>query len=153
MKKQFIVVGLGSERYGIAIENVLNIIRMLDITRVPAAPPSVRGVVNLRGEILPVMSLRQEFGLEKIDQGKKARILFVKVDEAPIGLIVDRVYEVVDLDKSDLEQFEDDSLEGKKPYIWGIGKIEGDLIALLDLEELVRAAIGSPAIERKGMNG
>ncbi len=153
MNKQYIVVGLGQERYGIDIKQVLNIIKMLDITRVPLAPTSVKGVVNLRGEILPVMSARKEFGLADDVFTKDTRIIFTKVDDAPIGLIVDRVHEVIDMGEGEIEKLDEDSMEGKKPYIWGVGKVGRDFITLLDVEELVHTAIGVSTAERKVLNG
>ena len=88
-KKQYIVVNLGVEQYGIDIQYVDNIVRMQRITRVPLVQPYFVGVINIRGEIIPVMSLRLKFGLEPDNYTGTTRILIIKIEpQAAIGIIV-----------------------------------------------------------------
>ena len=131
---QYIVIKIGEEQYGIDIKYIDNIVRMQQITRVPKVAPYLRGVINLRGEVIPVMSLRLKMDLPTDEITKATRIIVLKVEqEGMIGVIVDEVKEVVTLDKSQIEKVSYDSKEDKVNYINGIGKYEGGLISLLDL--------------------
>lgn len=138
--KQFIVVKLGVEQYGIDIQYVQNIVRMMNITRVPKAKYYIKGVVNLRGEIIPVMSVRLKFELEDDVIGNSTRIIFVKVDGNEIGLIVDEVKEVIQLASDDIDVITSESSEDKDNYIFGVGKVEDGLVTLLNVEDLIRVA-------------
>ena len=92
---QFIVVNIGIEQYGIDIKYVDNIVRMQKITRVPKAQKFYRGVINLRGEIVPIMSIRRKFELEEDEITDKTRIINLKPEQQePVGIIVDQVREV-----------------------------------------------------------
>ena len=130
---QYIVVKIGSEQYGINIKFVDNIVRMQSITRVPKAQVYYRGVINLRGEIIPVMSLRLKLGLEPDVFDNKTRIIIVKLDNATIGIIVDEVREVVNLYEENVEKTAYDPNDDKANYISAIGKNNGELISLLDV--------------------
>ena len=96
VKKQYIVVRIGSEQYGIDISYVDNIVRMQHITRVPKVAPYLKGVINLRGIVVPVMSLRLKMGLEDDVITKATRIIILKLEtQGTIGIIVDEVKEVM----------------------------------------------------------
>lgn len=99
---QYIVVKIGNEQYGINIQYIDNIVRNQRITRVPKAQSYYKGVINLRGEIIPVMSIRLKLGLEDDNYTDKTRIIIIKVDGATIGVIVDQVKEVVTLESTDI---------------------------------------------------
>ncbi|MBO4515516.1 MAG: chemotaxis protein CheW [Lachnospiraceae bacterium] len=133
-KSQFIVIRLDNEQYGIDVRFVENIVRMQRITRVPKMPKYLVGIINLRGEVLPVMSLRIKMGLEKDVYEKKTRIIVLKTQtEGNLGVIVDEVREVVTLEDAQVDKIDDLKLEGKT-FVSGVGKREnGDLISLLDL--------------------
>ena len=88
---QYIVVKIGNEQYGINIQYIDNIVRSQRITRVPKSQSYFNGVINLRGEIIPVMSIRLKLGLEKDEFTDKTRIIIIKVDTATIGVIVIRL--------------------------------------------------------------
>ena len=136
-KKQYIVVKIGGEHYGIDISYIDNIVRMSKITRVPKAPSYYRGVINLRGEVVPVMSLRLKMGLEADVYENQTRIIIVKLENnAPIGLIVDEVKEVVTLDETSIDEVIRDS-KVDETYINGIGKNGDTLISLLDLNTVI----------------
>ena len=135
---QYIVVRIGNEQYGINIKYIDNIVRNQKITRVPKTQTYYKGVINLRGEIIPVMSIRLKLGLEDDEFTDKTRIIIVKIEGATIGVIVDQVREVVTLDDDNTEKItrpsRDDAASG---YISSIGKSKGELISLLDIVGLI----------------
>ena len=136
--KQYIVVKIGNEQYGIDIQYIDNIVRNQKITRVPKAQPYFKGVINLRGEIIPVMSIRLRLGLEDDEFTDKTRIIIIKIDSSTIGVVVDQVKEVVTLVQDNIEKVtrtaSDDAFSN---YISGIGKSNDELISLLDIVSLV----------------
>ena len=134
---QYIVIKLGAEQYGIDIKYVDNIVRMQHITRVPKVPAYLKGVINLRGEVLPVMSLRVKMGLEADELTRATRIIILKQEQqGSVGIIVDEVKEVVTLGSSEIEKLSQNTAEGKKSFITGVGKHNGELISLLDLNSI-----------------
>ncbi len=131
---QYIVIKLGSEQYGIDIKYVDNIVRMQHITRVPNVAPYLKGVINLRGEIIPVMSLRLKMDLPADEVTKATRIIILKLEQhGTIGVIVDEVKEVVTLSTAEIEKVSYDEKEERVNYINGIGKHNNELISILDL--------------------
>lgn len=133
--RQFIVIKLGNEQYGININYIDNIVRMQKITRVPKAQPYFHGVINLRGEIVPVMSLRLKFGLTADEITDKTRIIIIKLEQqSKVGLMVDQVNEVVTLDDESIEKSNIDANNGMAGYISAIGKSKGELISLLNIQ-------------------
>ncbi|MBP3618455.1 MAG: purine-binding chemotaxis protein CheW [Lachnospiraceae bacterium] len=136
--KQYIVVQLGNEQYGIDIQYVDNIVRTQKITRVPKAQEYFNGVINLRGEIVPVMSLRVKFELEPDTFTNKTRILILKFEpQAAVGVIVDEVREVVTLDADSIEKVSYDPSDEKSLYLSGIGKHNDGLISLLNIAGII----------------
>ena len=135
---QFIVIKLGDEQYGIDIKYIDNIVRMQHITRVPKVDAYLKGVINLRGEVIPVMSIRIKMGLEPDVETKSSRIIILKLEQqGTIGVIVDEVKEVVTLEENQIEKIAYDSKEEKDSFLCGIGKCEGGLISLLDVNAVV----------------
>lgn len=131
---QFIVVKFGEEQYGIDIKYVDNIIRMQRITRVPEVPAYIRGVINVRGEVLPVMSVRLKMDMEEDVETKSTRIIILKLEHhGNIGIVVDEVKEVVNLEDNQIEKTFNGTREDRPNFIYGIGKYEGGLISLLNL--------------------
>ena len=134
---QYIVIALGTEQYGIDIKYIDNIVRMQQITRVPQVSPYWKGVINLRGEVIPVMSLRVKMGLESDVETKNSRIIIIKQDQhEPIGVLVDSVKEVVTLSSNQVEKVTGEAKEDG--YVSGIGKQENGLISLLDIEQAMQ---------------
>ncbi len=134
---QYIVIKIGEEQYGIDISFIDNIVRMQSITRVPHVQPYFAGVINIRGEVVPVMSLRLKMGLEVDEYTSKTRIIIVKSESnASVGLIVDEVKEVVTLDERTIDEVIRDS-KVDETYINGIGKNGDTLISLLDLNTVI----------------
>ena len=131
---QYIVIRVGEEQYGIDIHYIDNIVRMQHITRVPKVPAYLKGVINLRGEVIPVMSLRLKMGLAAEEVTKATRIIILKLEqEGNIGVMVDEVKEVVTLSSDQIEKVSYESKDGRQNFINGIGKHNGELISLLDL--------------------
>lgn len=131
---QYIKVEMGEELFGIDISYVDNIVRVQKITRVPNVAPYIKGVINLRGEIIPIMSLRLKMGLEESEETKATRIIIIKMEQyGKIGLIVDSVKEVVALEEEQVEKIKYDSKDDTVHYVMAVGKLEDSLISLLDL--------------------
>ncbi|MDR0948845.1 MAG: chemotaxis protein CheW [Lachnospiraceae bacterium] len=134
---QYIVIQLGNEQYGIDIQYIENIVRMQHITRVPKVSSYLKGVINLRGEVIPVMSIRLKMSLPEDSIGKNTRIIILKLEQqGSVGIIVDAVKEVVTLNNTQIEKVAYDSKEEKQNFINGIGKYERGLISLLDLNSV-----------------
>lgn len=135
--KQYIVVMVGSEQYGIDISYIDNIVRMQKITRVPKIQPYFKGVINLRGEIVSVMSIRKKMGLEDDVFTNSSRIIILKLEEkGAIGIIVDEVKEVVNLSDDEIE-----SANNKGKFINGIGTHGDELISLLEINAIVEEGV------------
>ncbi|MBQ3600323.1 MAG: purine-binding chemotaxis protein CheW [Lachnospiraceae bacterium] len=136
--KQYIVVKLGTEQYGIDIQYVDNIVRMQNITRVPKAQSYFKGVINLRGEIIPVMSLRLKFGLESDEFTNTTRIIIIKLEaQSTVGLIVDEVKEVVTLGEEAIEKPSYSENDEKAAFLQGVGKHGEGLVSLLNIAGVI----------------
>ena len=136
--KQYIVVRIGGEKFGIDIGYIDNIVRMQKITRVPKAQVYFKGIINLRGEIVPVMSARIKMNLEDDVFTNASRIIILKIEEkGAIGLIVDEVFEVVTLAVDEIEKPSDSYSSGKEVFINGIGKNGDELISLFEINAII----------------
>ncbi len=134
--KQYIVVKLDNEQYGIDITFIDNIVRLQQITRVPKAQYFFEGVINLRGEIIPVMSLRNKFDLEPKEHTNATRIIIIKPENnAKIGVLVDEVREVVTLEEEAIEKVDYDD-QGMN--LLGVGKYNDTLISLLNIQGMIQ---------------
>lgn len=136
-KVQYIKIKLNDEFFGIDIKYIDNIVRMQHITRVPKSHAYIKGVINLRGEVIPVFSLRLKMGMEEIDETKNSRIIIIKYDGDSVGLIVDEVKEVSNLGSDEIEKVYRDSSENAHNFILGVGKQGDNLISLLDIGEVL----------------
>ena len=131
---QYIVIKLGHEQYGIDIKYVDNIVRMQSITRVPHVAEYIKGVINLRGEVIPVLNLRLKMNLEEVENTKASRIIILKLEQyGLLGFIVDEVTEVVTLSEAQTEKVAYDGSEDKQNFVFAVGKTENNLISLLDI--------------------
>ncbi len=136
--KQYIVVRIGNEQYGIDIQYVDNIVRMQRITRVPKAQSYFKGVINLRGEIIPVMSIRLKFGLEPDEITNSTRIIILKFEaQSAIGILVDEVKEVVTLEDESIDKVTYNAKDEKSMFLNGIGKHGDNLISLLNIAGVI----------------
>ncbi|NLW22305.1 MAG: purine-binding chemotaxis protein CheW [Tissierellia bacterium] len=137
MENKYVIFKLDKEYYGIPIANVLSIERIGVPTRIPNAPKYVKGVINLRGEVIPIVDLRCKLGMEEIDLNSSGRIIVVSVNEIVVGLIVDSSSEVLEIDKENIDKPPTDSGNQYIEYINGIGKVSNRLIILLDLIKIL----------------
>ncbi|MGN0497273.1 MAG: chemotaxis protein CheW [Lachnospiraceae bacterium] len=133
--KQYIVVKLDNEQYGIDISLIDNIVRMQQITRVPMAQTYFSGVINLRGEIIPVLNLRLKFDLPMKEYTSATRIIIIKPENnAKIGVLVDEVREVVTLEEENIEKavYDEQGIN-----LIGVGKYKESLISLLNIHGII----------------
>ena len=138
LSNQYIVVTIGVEQYGINIQYVDNIVRMQKITRVPMVQKFFKGVMNVRGEIIPVMSIRGRFGTEDDVYTDKTRIIILKPEQQEaIGILVDSVKEVVSLEEGNIEKVRSDGKDEMSKYITSVGKDQGSLISLLNIDGII----------------
>lgn len=136
--KQYIEVRLGNDLYGIEIKYIDSIIVMHNITRVPKAQSYFLGVINLRGEVIPVMSLSRRLGVDENEFTSATRIIIIKPEpqSAPVGMIVDEVNEVITLDEADIQKMNYDENDSTSAYSLGIGKLGDNLINILNISEI-----------------
>lgn len=135
---KYLLCKLGNEDYGINILHVTDIIELQKITEVPDMPEYVQGVINLRGNVIPVIDLRVRFSMQAKEYDDRTVIAVVKIDEASIGCIVDTVTEVKDIPESNIDpppSFQQNGVKNR--YIHGLGKTEDQVVILLDLEKLI----------------
>lgn len=136
--KKFLVFHLGREEYGVDIQKVTTIIEKdMVIARVPKTPDYIKGVINLRGEIIPIMDLRKKLNLSAVDDTEDTRIIIVKVDEIVMGMIVDSVAEVIELDEGSIENITSFSNDLSMEHISGVGKVDERIITILNSEKLI----------------
>ncbi len=128
---------LDREEYGIDVRQVQEIRRLTEITSVPRAPEFVRGVINLRGRILPVLDLKRKLGMGEVGENRAARIVVVRVRDRLIGLLVDGASQVPKIPVSRIEAPPEEVVERGGAYIRGVAKLDDRLIILVDLERLL----------------
>jgi purine-binding chemotaxis protein CheW len=134
---QLVTFNLGSEEYAVDILKMQEINRMKEITRVPNSPGYVEGVINLRGKVIPVVSLRKKFSLEERENDVQSRIMIMDIQGITMGLIVDAVSEVLRVPASIVEPTPPMTSNISTEFIRGIAKLEDRLIILLDMERLI----------------
>lgn len=133
---QIVICELSDEHYGLDIAKVLEIIRHQPITPVPRSPIFVKGVINLRGRIIPVVDLRERFGMPAADPTKETRIVVTESGATRVGLIVDSVSEVLLLPEATVEATPEVAAGEDAEYLRGIAKIGDRLVLLLELDGL-----------------
>lgn len=136
---QLVTFRLGKEEYSIDILRVQEIIRHMELTRVPKAPDFVDGVINLRGRVIPVLDLRKRFGLPVSEKTDETRIIVVDISDKTVGFKVDAVSEVLRLAADKVEPPPSLVAGIDSEYIKGVGKMEGRLIILLDVSKILTA--------------
>jgi len=135
MEGQYIALKLGHEEYAVDILGVKEIIRLSHITRVPKAPFFIQGVINLRGNVIPVINSHLRLGLQQIEMTEKSRIIIFNIEDTVVGFTVDEVIEVITLNDEMLEKPQ--MVEGNNKYIKNIGKMNDRLIMILDSDKLL----------------
>ncbi|MBR5635801.1 MAG: purine-binding chemotaxis protein CheW [Pseudobutyrivibrio sp.] len=137
-EKQYVICNINKEYYGIDITHVNNIIQMPKITMVPKAPECFKGIINLRGEIVPIMSLRRRMNLEDDTLTKDSRIVILNInDDEMIGVVVDGVKEVLSIPTDTIET-PADLLKSEDSLIRGIGKKNEDLISIFEIDSILK---------------
>jgi purine-binding chemotaxis protein CheW len=137
IENKYVIFKLCKEYYGIPIDNVLSIEKTGQATRIPNAPNYVKGVINLRGEVVPVINLRKKLGMESDDSYKNSRIVVVSINEIVVGLMVDSSSEVLEIDKENIDKPPANGDNQFIEYISGIGKTSDRLIILLNLTKIL----------------
>lgn len=136
--RQLVTFSLGAEEYGIDIAQVQEINRMVDITHVPRTVSYIEGVINLRGQLIPVFDLRKRFGMPQIEPTRNSRIIVVEAASQRVGLIVDSVSEVVRIPESQIEPTPDMITIAHAEFLGGVGKLDDRLIIVLDVVNVIR---------------
>ena len=134
---QVVAFKLRDEEYGVNIFQVQEIRNLVDITRVPFSANYIKGVINLRGSVLPVIDLKKRLGLEQTPYTDKTRIVTVKVGDLPVGMLVDAVTEVLTIPTKLVEAKKAISEKDIGKFVSGIGNMDGRLVIMLNLEEII----------------
>ena len=140
---KYLTFTLAEEEYGIGILKIKEIIGMMPFTSVPQTPDFVKGVINLRGKVIPVIDLRLRFGMESIDYTDRTCIIVVEVEsdagEIMIGIVVDTVSEVLNIKSEDIEETPAFETKLNTDYIMGMAKISGGVKILLDIDKVLKS--------------
>jgi purine-binding chemotaxis protein CheW len=135
--KQLISFMVGAEEYGLELLRVKEVIRMRQITWLPKAPASVKGVINLRGDVIPIVDLRERFGLSSQEQTAMTRVIVVEVQGRMVGMVVDSANQVV---RVPADQFDPPPTvlgEASRDFITAVGKMGTTLIIVLDVDKIL----------------
>jgi purine-binding chemotaxis protein CheW len=134
---KYLTFHMAGEDYGIEIRHVTEIIGIQRITEVPDMPAFIKGVVNLRGKVIPVMDVRARFSLPSREYDERTCIIVVNYNDASVGLVVDQVNEVADIPKENIEPPPRSTAGGSSQYIQGMGKIGDQVKILLNVGKLL----------------
>lgn len=134
---QLVTFSIGGEEFGVEILKVQEIVRWMEITKVPNAPSFVDGVVNLRGKVIPIIDMRMRFGLEPKEHDSATRIIVINMNEVVTGFVVDSVSEVLRLPRNTIEPPPPVVAGIESEYISGVGKLDDRLLILLDMDSLL----------------
>ncbi len=134
---QLVGFKIGEEEFAVDILKVQEIIKLVDITPVPNAPEFVEGVINLRGKVIPIISLRKRFGFEQKDHDSRTRIIVVELEGKLVGFIVDAVTEVLRIPSSTVEPPPPIISKIESDYLKGVGKLDDRLLILLDIDKVL----------------
>ncbi|MCM8536505.1 MAG: chemotaxis protein CheW [Lentisphaeraceae bacterium] len=136
-KDKYLTFHIGSEEYAIEIKYVTEIIGMLKVTEVPQTPVYIKGVINLRGKVIPVMDIRLRFGMESREYDERTCVIVVHINENTVGLVVDTVSEVLDIPHSSIEASGQLSNSTDNNFISGMGKVEDRIKMVVDVDALL----------------
>jgi len=134
---KFLTFFLSKEEYGIEILKVREIIGVVDITPVPQTPDYLKGVINLRGKVIPIIDLRLKFSLPEEEYTQETCIIVVEVNLAQIGVAVDKVSEVLDIKRDEIEASLQFGQGRNTNFIKGLGKVKGKIVILLDIDTVL----------------
>ncbi|OOM78723.1 chemotaxis protein CheW [Clostridium sp. BL-8] len=136
-KSRYLTFSIGKETYGVEIKYVIEIIGIQTITEIPELPEYIKGIINLRGKIIPVMDVRLRFKKEPIEYNDRTCVIIVDINNTSIGLIVDKVAEVIIIPDQDIVEPPQMNKGMKNRYIKNMGKVGEDVKLLLDCEKLL----------------
>jgi purine-binding chemotaxis protein CheW len=144
-----IVFELNDEEYALPVDLVGAIERVMPITRIPGVPPFVKGVLNLRGVVTPVIDLRERFSFDRQEETEATRIIIIQHDEKDVGLIVDACYDVIDIPNESIEPAPETVGTVKIDYINGVAKYDERLLILLNIDEILSTDVLKEFYEKK----
>lgn len=134
---QFVIFRLGDEKYAVDILNVGGISEFLEVTKVPNAPPFIDGIINLRGDIIPIVNLKKRFNIPEKKVDSDTRIIINNINGKDIGFVVDEASQVINIDEADIEDAPDIIKGADRQYIAGVGKVNNQIVILLNLEKIL----------------
>jgi len=138
---KYLTFNLMEEYYGVNVDWILQIIAIPDITKIPKTPPFVKGVINLRGKIIPVMDLRLRFKLPEQEYNERTSIVIIKIktdkSEVFIGIIVDKVLEVLDIHANEIEKRPTFGVDLDVQFILGMAKVKNKVVTLLNMNQIL----------------
>jgi purine-binding chemotaxis protein CheW len=138
---KFLTFLMANEKYGLEILKVREIMGMMDVTSIPTTPAFIRGVINLRGKVIPVVDLRLKFGIEAKEDTQRTCIIVVHLthtaQEMIVGIIVDEVSEVLDIDQDQIEPPPSFGADIRTDFILGMGKVDQKVMTLLDIDRVL----------------
>jgi purine-binding chemotaxis protein CheW len=133
---QFVTFVIGSEEYGIEIKAVQEITAYRPLTHLPNTPSYVKGILNLRGNVIPIMDPRIKFGLPEVEHTKSSVIIIFKTQGRIIGMIVDKISDVITIEKKNIEETPDVSIDINTKFIDGIGKVADKFVIVLNIDKI-----------------
>ena len=138
---QFLTFTLNSEEYGIEILKVREIIGVMDITTVPQTPEFMKGVINLRGTVIPVVDLRLKFSMPEEEYTQETCVIVVEANNSQVGIIVDSVSEVLNIQNGEIEETPSFGQGIDTDFIMGLGKVKERIIILLNIEQILSSEV------------
>lgn len=144
---RYVCFTVGNSRYGIPVDSVVQIISYDRVTDVPTAPPFVEGVLNLRGDVIPIINIRERFGLPRIEVTRKSRVIVISNQERNYGLLVDGVREIVELSKEAIEPEATSVFGMKADFVRGIARDQDKLILIPDIFKILATPADTSVIE------
>ncbi len=136
-EKQYVVFELGKEEYGIDIMNVKEIVPYQESVKIPNAPVFVNGIINFRGNVIPIVDLKKKFNLPECTVDSNTRIIVINLENKQIGFIVDEASQTLRLEDENIDPTPDVISSVDRRYITGVGKLDNRLIILIDLEKVL----------------
>lgn len=134
---QLVVFVMENEEFACGINSVREVLKMIRVTPLPRSLDFVEGVINMRGDVIPVIDLRRRFGLPEAERTDESRIIIVEVEERMVGLIVDSVSEVISLDNKQIQEAPNQVAGEKTDLITGVGKVDDRMLIILDLDRIL----------------
>ena len=136
-EKQYVIFKLNQEEYGIEISNVKEITNYKEGIKVPNAPNFVDGVINLRGDVVPIINLKKRFNLDITEIEKNSRVIITNINGKLVGFVVDDASQVLTINDDDVESPPELILNGNRQFVTGIGKVDDEIIIIINFREVL----------------